>query len=312
MINIFKKSCKKLVTHNSSFHSDDIFAAATISLYLESLGEKFEIIRSRDQKVIDTGDYVFDVGGVYDPTMNRFDHHQVGGAGRREDEPKIEYASFGLVWKKFGEKLCGSDKVALAVDRKLVAPVDAGDNGFNLVENKYDVAPYLVQNFFSSMGPTWQESSVNRDKFFLECVEIAKKILSREITQARDGVLAEDLVVSIYNKTKDKRIIVLDKNYPFEYALHEFTEPLFVVYPRESSEDGGGTEKIWGVKAVRENLGSFKNRKDFPAAWAGLRDGELQNITGVTDAVFCHRGLFMAVAKSKEGAIKLAELALIG
>jgi uncharacterized UPF0160 family protein len=37
---------------------------------------------------------------------------------------------------------------------------------------------------------------------------------------------------------------------------------------------------------------------------------ELAQVTGVADAVFCHNKLFMAVAKSKEGAIKLAELAL--
>ncbi len=42
----------------------------------------------------------------------------------------------------------------------------------------------------------------------------------------------------------------------------------------------------------------------------GLRDEELQKITGVEDAVFCHKGLFLAVSKSKEGAVKLAELAL--
>jgi len=41
-----------------------------------------------------------------------------------------------------------------------------------------------------------------------------------------------------------------------------------------------------------------------------LRDKELQKVTGVADAIFCHRSLFLAVVKSKEGAIKLAELTL--
>ena len=41
-----------------------------------------------------------------------------------------------------------------------------------------------------------------------------------------------------------------------------------------------------------------------------LTDEEFEKITGVEGAVFCHRTLFMAVAKSKEGAIKLAKLAL--
>ncbi len=312
MINIFKKSHKKLVTHNSSFHTDDIFAAATLSILLENKGEKFEIIRTRDPKIISSGDYVFDVGGVCDSDTNRFDHHQKGGAGRREGEPLIEYASFGLVWKKFGVEVCGSKKAAEVIDGKLVAPIDAGDNGFDLAANKYDISPYVIQNLFSSMSPTWQEGGSKRDKIFLDCVEIAKVVLLREVAQARDGVLAEEKVLSIYNNTKDKRIIVLDKNYPFEYALHDFLEPLFVVYPRENSEEDGKIEERWSAKAVRQDLGVFKNRKDFPSSWAGLRDAEIQNITGVADAIFCHRGLFMAVAKSKEGAIRLAELALIG
>jgi uncharacterized UPF0160 family protein len=42
-----------------------------------------------------------------------------------------------------------------------------------------------------------------------------------------------------------------------------------------------------------------------------LKDEELQKISGVSDATFCHRGLFLAGAKSKEGAIKLAEIALL-
>ena len=50
--------------------------------------------------------------------------------------------------------------------------------------------------------------------------------------------------------------------------------------------------------------------KDLPESWAGLRDQELINATGVSDAVFVHRNRFMAVAKNKQGAVRLAELAL--
>ena len=56
--------------------------------------------------------------------------------------------------------------------------------------------------------------------------------------------------------------------------------------------------------------GMFEDRMKLPAAWAGLRDEELAKVTGVPDAVFCHRALFLAVAKSKEGALALAKLAL--
>jgi uncharacterized UPF0160 family protein len=97
----------------------------------------------------------------------------------------------------------------------------------------------------------------------------------------------------------------LDKNYPWEYILNYFPEPLFVIYPKKIDE-------TWGIKTVRENPKTFINRKNFPKLWAGLRDEDLQNVSGVPEAVFCHRGLFLAIAKTKEGAIKLAQLALLG
>ena len=87
-----------IITHSGSFHPDDCFAVATLLIYLESQPLPAVVKRTRDAKVIKTGDFVVDVGNVYDPSKDRFDHHQEGGAGIRDNG--IPYASFGLVWKK--------------------------------------------------------------------------------------------------------------------------------------------------------------------------------------------------------------------
>jgi uncharacterized UPF0160 family protein len=55
---------------------------------------------------------------------------------------------------------------------------------------------------------------------------------------------------------------------------------------------------------------SFKARKDLPKSWSGLRDQELAAVTGVADSVFCHLNLFIGGARSLDGAVRLAELAL--
>jgi uncharacterized UPF0160 family protein len=55
---------------------------------------------------------------------------------------------------------------------------------------------------------------------------------------------------------------------------------------------------------------SFDSRLDLPQAWAGLRDAELAAVTGVPDSVFCHMNLFIAGAKSFDGAVQLAKIAL--
>ena len=176
---------------------------------MEKSGEEFKIIRTRDEKEIKSGDYVFDVGGIYDEKTNRFDHHQIGGAGKRANG--IEYSSFGLVWKKFGKILASGNEAVEIIDKRLAAPVDAFDNGFDLVENKYEVTPYYIQHFFLSMRPTWKEENLSKDEMFLKSVEFAKNILNREIIQVEDALSAEESVISIYKNTQDKRIIICNR-----------------------------------------------------------------------------------------------------
>ena len=81
----------KIITHSGSFQADDIFAVAILLL---AVGES-EVVRTRDKDQIALADYVVDVGMIYDPAQNRFDHHQPGGAGERPNG--IPHASSGLV-----------------------------------------------------------------------------------------------------------------------------------------------------------------------------------------------------------------------
>ena len=76
-----------------------------------------EVIRTRDESIITQADIVFDVGNIYDPEHGRFDHHQTEGAGTRENG--VPYASFGLVWKKYGTQICGSQEIADSIDKKI-------------------------------------------------------------------------------------------------------------------------------------------------------------------------------------------------
>ena len=292
---------KTLVTHNGKFHADDILACAVLELVLEKRGEEYEVIRTRDPKIIANADYVFDVGGEYDEERNRYDHHQLGGAGTYDSD--IPYASIGLVWKHFGEELCESPEIAGMIEDQIVMPVDADDNGVSLVELKSDVAPFRLQEYFYSFRPTWKEGSTDEvyDAGFHKCVALAKDLLARQIKIKQDNAGVAELFAADYERAEDKRIIELSESYPWEGVSTEYPDTLFVVYPRQDN---------WRVGAVRKERYSFANRKDLPAAWAGLRDVDLQAATGVDDAIFCHNGRFLAVAKSREGAQTLAKLAL--
>jgi len=288
----------KVVTHNDRFHADDIFGVATLQLVFGV--DELEIIRTRDEDIIKNADIVLDVGGQYDPEKGRFDHHQPGGAGERSSG--IQYASFGLIWKKYGEKLAGSEHAAADIDSGLVQAIDAGDNGIVIAKQIEEMPREYVINMVAGVfGPTWEEDESLLDNNFTYMLSFARELLKREIAHARARVNAIPHIERAYKESEDKRILVLNEYYPWTSPVKELPEVFFVISPNKA-----GT--MWRVNAVQEEL--FVNKKSFPKEWAGLRNEELQKISSVKDALFCHRALFMAAAKSREGAKELAQKAL--
>lgn len=298
------QSIKKLVTHDGKFHADDIFACAVLAILLKKQGYTVEVIRTRDEALIAAGDFVFDVGGIYDPAQNRFDHHQKGGAGERENG--IPYAAIGLVWKTYGAELCDGDiELANQIDKFLIQPIDANDNGMELsTPTRDDVRSVFLQDALYAFRATWKEDASTYDAAFLELVSFAKKLLARQIVATRDYLEGAKKVADAYATASDKRLIVLDGPYPCEEFLASQSEPLFVIAPR--MENGN-----WKVNTITVHPRTFESRKRLPAAWAGLRDQELETVTGVSGAIFCHNARFLIVAKTKEAAMALAQKALV-
>ena len=284
----------KIVTHSGNFQADDIFAVAILLL---ALGE-CQVVRSRDKDEIALADYVVDVGMIYDPAKNRFDHHQPGGAGERPNS--IPYASCGLVWKEYGEKLAGGKEEADLIDTNLMQPLDAHDNGVAIADYRFkDVRTYSVIDFMYSFKPI-HGSEEELYRTFMHLVEIAKELLVREIAKAKDLMIGEAKVREALEVNPDKRILILSEELPWKRVLSDRLEVMFVVYPRNDGR--------WGVHAVQDV--GYTSRQPLPAPWGGKTDRELQELSGVSDAVFCHKGLFTAAAKTKEGAMALAKLAL--
>lgn len=301
MISIFNKN-KILVTHDGSFHTDDLFATATLSILHKG---KIKIIRSHEKDVIAKADYVYDVGGIYDKEKGLFDHHQKDGPIR---DNGIPYASFGLVWKEFGEKICGNKEVSTLIENKIVLPIDAEDNGVDLFKTIYDgISPYSVGDIFKSEIPTWRESSNEIDKIFKKQVKKIIVLLKREIQIAKDDVLGIQIVKEAYEESQDKRIIKLKNNLPrylYQNVLASFEEPMYVLIPGKK----GGK---WNTEAIRQNLNTKASRKPFPERWRGETDiNKLRELSGVKDVIFCHRSGFLVGAESENGAMELAQKSL--
>lgn len=293
-----------VATHDGSFHADDVFAVAALRLLNEPDG--IEVIRTRDRDLLATADVRVDVGFRDDPATGDFDHHQRGFDRARANG--VGYASFGLVWERYGERICGGDaEVAGTVDATLVQTVDANDTGQRLSEPVVEGAhPMSVSSVIAGLQPRWDETldAVQERARFDQAVELAGGILRREIDAAAAAVRAVQVVRAAIAAASDPRLIELPVDAPWKRTIvPEAPQALFVIYPKRQG---------FGVEAVPRQLGSFQNRRDLPAAWAGLEGDDLVAVTGVADALFCHAKRFLAVARTRAGIGRLAELALAG
>ena len=286
-----------IATHNGNFHADDVFSIAA----LKNIYPSIKLIRTRNLELIAKAHIVIDVGGEYDPDAGRFDHHQRGGAGERENG--IPYSSFGLIWQKYGVKICqGNQEVANSVDAGLVSTIDAIDCGYAEGVTKGITQGISLSQTISMFNPTWQEES-HFDTCFDEAVEFASRVLTRFIASANGGISAKDIVAKAIENAKDPRVIVLEQYTPWKKTVHALSEvALYMVYPSNSGQ--------WRIQTVPVEPGSFEDRKPLPNAWAGLSDQALKDATGIDDAMFCHNGLFIAGAESFESTMKMASMAL--
>jgi uncharacterized UPF0160 family protein len=304
-----------LVTHDGIFHADDIFATAV----LKKVFGEVRIVRTRRAPTSKSKIIIYDVGLEYDPEQDKFDHHQVSKPYDLARPSGVPYAAFGLVWKKYGRDLCpdvtflestpASLKLQPAdiVDITLVQAVDCLDTGSIQLPSNTPLA--MVSGAISQFLPTYEEESPEALAIsFDKAVAFATTILENSIRHAQASARAKDQVYQHLLNRPNPSYLVLDKACAWGEVVKACSNPgdiaeqlLYVVFP---ASDGR-----WRLQCV-QGTQPFSTRKALPLSWAGTRPQDLVTITGVSDASFCHNGRFIAGAASKEGAIKLLELAL--
>jgi len=290
---------KSVVTHYRDFHADDVFAVAILKM----VNPKIKVIRCEyaDKKNIDSADIRVDIGGKYDPKTLDFDHHQPDGAGVRDNG--IPYASCGLVWHHFGKELTEDDRVYREIDKKIMQTLDAIDNGMEISEVKI-IRPYTISDYIMSLNPQWPDEDLkNFDEGFDYAVEFARHVLETEIEKIKRRLLGEEKLKEYINSDINDNYLVLDANLPWREYVIEHTKYKYVIKYDKITDS-------WQIYAVPIMIGSFDTRHNFPKKWSGLKGKELESETDIEGAVFCHRNLFFAVAKTRESAIKMVEKAL--
>ena len=296
-----------LVTHSGSFHADDITAYAVLAFVFPGA----KLIRTRDEDVIAQGDIVFDVGRIYNPNKNRFDHHQAHGPKR----PNMQlYSSAGLIWKHYGRHAVRNiadtteenvEIIWKAVDQSLISYIDLVDNGVGTPGG--DNISVLLAQF----NPTWEEQleSGNAEGLLLENFLIAagvvKKMIVRLVKRELGRLNAKDKVLECVRASSDPRILELPTGMPWQEVVFANMLPtLFVLHP---NSEGNSIM----INTVPQSLNSFTSRMLLPDIWAAKDNAELAAVTGVEDAVFCHKARFVAAARSWEGAREMVRQALL-
>ena len=318
----------RIATHSGSFHADDVFGVSVLA----ALHPDHEIVRTRDAGQMQSADFLVDVGGEWDEARGRFDHHQRGfqGARQRPDAKgamvRAEgYASAGLVWRAFGPAYVKHvargmghgelddariAQIAGEIDASLVRYLDLVDTGADTV------APgvYGLGSQLALLNGTWLEehgldgaaAAQLQMERFREAMAIVQRLLQRLVLRRIGQELAADKVRNAQRLLGGRVLYLAEGGMPWTaVVLQEMPEVLLVLYPE--SDEGGQRFVLRTVPAAPD---SFASRMDLPQAWAGLRDEQLAQASGVLDALFCHTNLFIAVARSQDGALQLARIAL--
>lgn len=293
-----------IATHNGCFHADDVVACAIIKTALPGCEVRF--VRTRDAAKIAEADIAVDVGCEYDG-MTRFDHHQRGGAGARANG--MPYAAAGLVWKHFGASAVRSmsatalpedimSGIVSDVDNFLIRYVDAVDCGVGL-----SCPPkFTLSGLIGMLNPPWCFDDRDFDSAFERAVEVAVTFLKSAIEESFSNALAG---IMIKNVKSEDGILVLDNYIPWqEHVGNCMPDVLVVIYPSYEQEEG------YKLRVAPTAELGFSTRIKLPESWAGREGHEIDALTGLSGAVFCHPGRFIAGHLTKDGAIAMAKIAI--
>lgn len=297
-----------LVTHSGGFHADELLS----SVILTRLFPEARLLRTRDGEWTRPGDgkIIYDVGRAYDPDALIFDHHQRPNPLREDGQP---YSSFGLIWRHYGHDYLRAldvpdgdiGSIHHGFDQSFVLPIDLMDNGALEPSVAGPLAGMTLPALLESLKPVFDNRSPDADDAaFAAALPVARLVVEAAIGNRAAKRRAEAVVTHAIQAAGSARVLELPMGMPFRSAVEKAGADhlLFVLHRRE--ED-------WAITTIRTSGDTFESRADLPAAWAGLTDAALEQASGVEGAKFCHNARFVAVARSRDAALKMADLAVM-
>lgn len=294
------------------------------------------VVRTRDPEVLKSCDIVADVGGEYDASSDRYDHHQRTFAETMKSLNAItgldsvtKLSSAGLVYAHFGKQvireLIGPEpaddvlhKIYSKVYDEFVEEVDAIDNGVDRYETE-ETPRYSVTTTLSSrvkrLNPSWNEKDVDLDSRFEKAVALTgTEFKERVLFYSNVWLPARHIIESALDKAtsvhESGEIMVLENGgVPWKGHLYTLEEERGIVgktkYVLYTDQSGA-----WRVQCVSVSHSSFTNRLSLPEAWRGIRDDALSKLSGIDGCIFVHAAGFIGGNKTYEGVLAMAKAGL--
>lgn len=278
----------RVATHSGPFHCDDVFACALLRTFLDP---ELTLIRTRDLTRIAEADLAIDVGGEYDPSRGRFDHHQ------RDYQGSLSSAGMVLEWLASTGRI--GEELARKIKTQWVDYIDAVDNGRRKPEDGVPCLPSVVGSL-CEQARTHEEFDARYAEAVQVCVGILNGLTLGQLRteEARAAVQAA-MAKAVADGT---RVMIFDQHYKWKRA---YFEQGGAAHPTDYALFPDGER--WQLFAIPPEHESFDKKRPLPAAWAGLVDDALSAVIGVEGAKFCHKNLFIAVFGSRESALSAIE-----
>jgi len=282
---------KSFGTHDGSFHADEVTACSLLLLF--DRVDRDKIFRTRDPAVLAKCEYVCDVGGVYDPGLRRFDHHQ--------QDFKGPLSSAGMVLLYLKEQKIIDPHLYDAYNKTLIMGVDAHDNGVAKLEIGTSSFSQVVSNF---MPIQYDSTPEEMNRTFFQAVDFVVGHLDRLRQRFAYSAQCRSLVNIAMREAGS--VLIFDESIPWVDNFFELGGDIhpaqFVIMP---------AGKHWKLRGIPPSLPErMKVRHPLPEKWAGLHEEELKKVSGIQGAIFCHKGRFISIWETKEDAIKALHIAL--
>jgi len=264
----------KIITHDGTFHSDEIFAIGLLMAFEQKEGQEIQIVRSRDDRFLNEHQiiadiFILDIGGDYNEDLRNFDHHQ-------DDDYFQDRAAVRLVYDYLLTSQKMDANIANHLWENLIKLINQWDLGKEQKFVNYYHRP--LPSLISSYNRTTEDLSEENIQFE-KALRFGLEIIQNEIFSYQQYQDAKRTFLQ-HRNINSHTVLFETFNPKHSSFLKQYRNIRFYIYPYKGN---------WAVGAV--------NSKKHP----------LPNCAYCEHLVFSHKNHFLTVFDTKEAAIRFME-----